>query len=77
MKCGSHGCERLAVARWVATARPLTPVQGTFLLCLGHDEWYQDHDSQIRDAFRIGLLRDEVCQHTPGQREAARRGGSA
>ena len=72
MKCGSENCSRPAVARWSVTARPLTPVHGTFLLCLGHDEWYQDHDGEIRGAFRIGLLRDEQCLHTPSQREAVR-----
>lgn len=77
MKCGSGDCARLAVARWAVEARPLTTVQGTFLLCLGHDEWYLDSVNEIRGAFRIGLLRDEVCLHTPGQREAAQRGVSA
>lgn len=75
MKCGSAKCDRPAVARWVIVAHPLTVVQGTALLCLGHDEWYQDHDGEILGgAFRIGLLADEACQHTPSQRESATRG---
>ena len=73
MKCGSVGCDRPAVARWVIVAHPLTVLQGTALLCLGHDEWYQDHDAEIQGgAFRIGPLANEVCLHSPSQREAAR-----
>ena len=75
MKCGSAGCSDLAVARWVIVSHPLTVLQGTALLCQGHDKWYQDHDDEIQGgAFRIGLLADEQCQHTPSQREVARMG---
>lgn len=79
MKCGSNQCDRLAVARWAAVmadhrATP-TSVQVTFLLCAEHDEWYQSMERQY-SGFRIGLLADEACQHSPSQREAARRYGA-
>lgn len=79
MKCGSQGCSRLAVARWAIQAYPLTPVQGTFLLCQDHDEWYQDmaearNGTGPKGAFRIGLLADEQCLHSLSQRESARPG---
>lgn len=76
MKCGSDQCTGFAVARWAARMSDyratLTPVRVTFLLCGGHDEWYQEQ-GRGTGAVRIGLLVDEACLHSTSQREAARR----